>query len=67
MAKEPVIVAVLYRWMGERQVTGYYVGVPLVNVVTVQRTLRLTANTQDQLDHMVNVASVDGWRANSDT
>lgn len=62
MAKEPVIVAVLYRWMGERQVVGYHLGNPIVTAVTVKRTLRLTAHTQEMLDHMVNVAGVDGWR-----
>jgi hypothetical protein len=51
----------LYRFGGERQVTGHMMGYAIISEVTVEKTLVLSADTIDQLTLMVAFAAVDGW------
>lgn len=62
--KRPVFTAALHRYMGKRMVIGYYIGYPIVNTVTVDVEMVLSAQTPDQLSLMVQLASVDGWQTN---
>lgn len=57
-----VVRVTLYRFAGERQVTGYFGGYPVIATVTVEKSLTLLAHSEIQLANMINVASIDGWR-----
>jgi hypothetical protein len=57
-----VLSVTLYRFAGELQVTGYYLGYPVRVQVTAEKSLTLQAVDKIQLANMVNIASIDGWR-----
>lgn len=55
------------RYSGEYQVTGKYNGYEYGKLVSVLKTMTLHANNVQQLENMVNVAAVDGWRRNGES
>ena len=52
----------LYRFSARRMVTGHHAGYPVISKVTMEVKLVLEAETCAQLETMVDMAAVDGWK-----
>lgn len=52
----------LYRFSARRMVTGHHAGYPVISKVVMEVKLVLEAASCAQLETMVDMAAVDGWK-----